>query len=152
MLFRSFTNIQKATRLPVDDPSPCRRCAAEPRGPPSRTMSSLQPGCSRTKVTSINRDIHPETPPVQKHFGLFQTVQYSKIIWDPRAKTKGLLRGHLNIRSVNAKTEQLQTLVTGSNLDLLCLSDTWLTTSSPVAGLHNAWLQGFFLEKTEIKK
>jgi exonuclease III len=39
----------------------------------------------------------------------------------------------LNIRSFKAKTEQLEILFTDSNLDILCLSETWLTTSSPVA-------------------
>ena len=64
---------------------------------------------------------------------LFQTVQHSKIIRDPHAKPKGLLWGNLNICSVKAKTEQLQPLFTDSNLDFLCLSETWLTTPSPVA-------------------
>ena len=72
---------------------------------------------------------------VTKHFSisLFQTVQQSKIIWDPRAKPKGLLGGHLNICSVKAKTEQLEKLFTDSNLDFLYQSETWLTKSSPVA-------------------
>ncbi len=39
--------------------------------------------------------------------------------------------GHLNIRSVASKTEQLEQLLTNSNFDLLCLSETWLTESSP---------------------
>ncbi len=46
-------------------------------------------------------------------------------------KTKGLLMGHLNIRSVASKTEQLEQLLTNSNIDLLCLSETWLAESSP---------------------
>ncbi len=39
--------------------------------------------------------------------------------------------GHLNIRSIASKTEQLEQLLTNSNFDLLCLSETWLTESSP---------------------
>ncbi len=37
---------------------------------------------------------------VEKHHKLqcFQTVNHSKIIWDPGAKPKGILGGHLNVR------------------------------------------------------
>lgn len=74
-------------------------------------------------------------PAVTKHFniGLFQTVQHSKMIWDPCAKPRGLIGGHLNICSVRAKTDQLENLFTDSNLDFLGLSETWLSKSSPVA-------------------
>ncbi len=70
---------------------------------------------------------HNET----KGFHLFKTANHEKLLWDSRSKPKGLLMGHLNIRSVASKTEQLEQLLTNSNFDLLCLSETWLTESSP---------------------
>lgn len=42
----------------------------------------------------------------KRKWAFFQTVNNSKIIWDPNAKPKGLLGGHLNIRSILPKIEQ----------------------------------------------
>lgn len=60
------------------------------------------------------------------NFQLFKTTNHAKVLWDPRSKPKGLLMGHLNIskikyhlNSVASKTEQLEQLLTNSNLDLL---------------------------------
>lgn len=74
----------------------------------------------------------------QCNFLLLQTANHAKILWDPHAKPKGLLGEHLNIRSVASKTDQLEKLLTDSNLDFLCLSESWLTDSSPDEGLHGA--------------
>lgn len=59
---------------------------------------------------------------------LFQTVNHAKILWDPKVKPKGILCGHLKIRSVVSKTEHL---LTDSNLDFLGLTKTWLKPSTP---------------------
>lgn len=67
----------------------------------------------------------------QTTFRLFQTVNHAKILWDPKVKPKGILGGHLNIKSVVSKTEQLEHLLTDSILDFLCLSETWLKPSTP---------------------
>ncbi len=72
-----------------------------------------------------------------KHRNLqyFQTVNHSKIIWDHGAKPKGILGAHLNGRSMLSKHEQLEKLLMDSNLDFLCLSETWLTKTFPSASL-----------------
>lgn len=57
------------------------------------------------------------------------------MLWDPRAKPKGLLGGHINIRSITGKSEQIKHLIVNSNLDYLCLSETWLHKNSPSAAL-----------------
>lgn len=57
-------------------------------------------------------------------------------MWDPRAKPKGLLGGHLNVRSILSKSEQIQHLLLDSNLDFLCLSETWLNQTAPSAALN----------------
>lgn len=67
----------------------------------------------------------------QRGFKLFRTVNQAQILWDSRAKWSGLLGGHLNIRSAIPKSEQLQHLLYESNLDFLCLTETWLHENSP---------------------
>ena len=66
---------------------------------------------------------------------MFQTVNHAIVLWDPKIKPKGIYGGHLNIRSVVSKTEQLEQLLTNSNLDYLCLSETWLTPTTPLGVL-----------------
>ena len=51
---------------------------------------------------------------------VFQTVNNSRLIWDPKAKPKAVLCGHLNIRSIKSKSDQVQHLLIESNLDFLC--------------------------------
>ncbi len=41
-------------------------------------------------------------------------------------KPRGIFGGHLNIRSLTLKCDEIRILLTGSNLDFLCLSETWL--------------------------
>lgn len=67
---------------------------------------------------------------------MFQTVNHAKVLWDPQVKPKGIFGGHLNIRSVLSKTEQLEQLLTNSNLDYLCLSETWLTPTTPLGAFN----------------
>lgn len=45
----------------------------------------------------------------------------AKVVWDPRVKPKGIFGGHLNISS-----DEIRSLLPGSNLDLFCLTVTWL--------------------------
>lgn len=54
----------------------------------------------------------------------FQTVNNSRVLWDPSAKPKGLLWGHLNIHSIISKSDQIKHLLAESNLDFMCLSET----------------------------
>ena len=71
-----------------------------------------------------------------RKLNLFQTVNHSRIIWDPKSKPRGILGGHLNIRSFKSKSDQIHQLLLDSNLDFLCLSETWLNENSPLSILH----------------
>ena len=57
---------------------------------------------------------------------IFQTVNHAKVIWDPAIKPRGIFGGHLNIRSLLPKHDEIQALLVDSNLDYLCLSESWL--------------------------
>lgn len=67
---------------------------------------------------------------------MFQTVNPAKVLWDQNAKPKGLFGVHRNIRSLVSKSEQIEELLTNSSLDYLCLSEPWLTPTTP-AGVYN---------------
>lgn len=67
----------------------------------------------------------------QKQFRFFQTVNHAKVIWDTKTKPKGIVGGHLNIRSIISKRDQVQHLLTNSNLDYLCLTESWLNCNIP---------------------
>lgn len=73
-----------------------------------------------------------DNPAVQRQrlFRTFQTVNHAKVVWDPKIKPRGLFGGHLNIRSMTAKSDQVTHLLSESNLDFICLSETWLKQSS----------------------
>ena len=46
----------------------------------------------------------------------------------------GLKHGrHFNIRSITAKSNQLTHLLSDSNLDFLCLTETWLKQTTPAS-------------------
>jgi len=62
------------------------------------------------------------------------------------AEPRGLLGGHLNIRSLLSKSEQIQHLLLGSNLDFLCLSETWLNQNAPLAALN---IPGYNIYRTD---
>ena len=92
----------------------------------------------QTTATSSERPKHKQKlkgiNPAIKNYRktkIFYTFNHAKIVWDPRSKPKGLLGGHLNIRSVHAKQTQLEHLLSHSNLDFLGLSETWLHPKSP---------------------
>ncbi|XP_038566585.1 uncharacterized protein LOC119897093 [Micropterus salmoides] len=70
----------------------------------SRTCASHVP----IVMQNVNRKrINPGIAKNRK-WEVFQTVNHSRTVWDPRAKPKGLLGGHLNIRSLLSKSEQIQ--------------------------------------------
>ena len=69
----------------------------------------------------------------QRLFKTFQTVNHAKVLWDPKLKLRGLFGGHFNIRSITAKSNQLTHLVSDSNLDFLCLTETWLKQTTPAS-------------------
>lgn len=56
-----------------------------------------------------------------------------KILWEQKFKPKGIFGGHINIRSIVQKSEEIQQLLSDSNLDYLCLTETWLTPTTPLA-------------------
>lgn len=68
---------------------------------------------------------------------MFQTVNHAKVLWNPKIKPGGIFGGHLNIRSILSKTEQLEQLLSDSNLDYLCLSETWLTPTTTSSGVFS---------------
>jgi exonuclease III len=44
--------------------------------------------------------------------------------------------GHLNICGFISKSDEIKHIIVDSNLDFLCLSETWLNKNSPSAALH----------------
>ena len=92
----------------------------------------------RTGVSASQRrgaGLNPAIIKLRK-FDLFQTVNNAKVLWDPQAKPSGLLGGHLNICSFISKSDEIKHILVDSNLDFLCLSETWLNKNSPSAALH----------------
>lgn len=69
-------------------------------------------------------------------YKLLKTLNHACVIWDSKAKPMGLLGGRLNICTITSKCDQVQHLFYESNLDFLCISETWLHVSSPMAGLN----------------
>ena len=67
----------------------------------------------------------------QRLFKTFQTVNHAKVLWDPKLKPRGLFGGQFNIRSITPKSNQLIHLLSDSNMDFLCLTETWLKQSTP---------------------
>ncbi|XP_042291529.1 uncharacterized protein LOC121912999 [Thunnus maccoyii] len=69
----------------------------------------------------------------QRLFKTFQTVNHAKVLWDLKLKPRGLFGGHFNIRRITAKSNQPTHLVSDSNLDFLCLTETWLKQTTPAS-------------------
>ncbi|MGL5684566.1 MAG: endonuclease/exonuclease/phosphatase family protein, partial [Vagococcus fluvialis] len=85
------------------------------------------------KYKRVNRDttddikiIESQAIIKQRQYLFFQTVNHAKVVWDPVVKPKGFFGGHLNIRSLFPKCDEIRILLLGSNLDFLCISETWL--------------------------
>lgn len=79
--------------------------------------------------------MNPAIKKQQKMF-FFQTLNKAKVVWDFRSRPKGLLFGHINIRSIVNKTEQIEHLLSNSNIDMLGISETGLTSTSPTAAIN----------------
>ncbi len=106
-------------------------------GSPNKTQNSVF-NVSNIVVSKLERKITGLNPAIKKlrKLNFFQTVNNARVLWDPRAKPKGLLGGHLNIHSIIPKSDQIKHLLAKSNLDFLCLSETWLHKNSPSSALH----------------
>lgn len=85
----------------------------------------------RQSPVRANRHLTNRATLKQRHLKLFKTVSHAQIIWNSETKPKGILGGHINIRSILPKIDQIQNLLTDSNLDFLCISETWLTSNVP---------------------
>lgn len=55
------------------------------------------------------------------------------MVWDSTVKPKGILGGHLNIRSLFPKRDEIRILLSESNIDFLCISETWLHDKIPTS-------------------
>ncbi len=62
-------------------------------------------------------------------------VNHARILWDIDAKQKGLSGGHLNIHSIMSKCDEMKHFLTNLNLEFSCLTETWLSATSPSAML-----------------
>lgn len=69
-------------------------------------------------------------------YKIFQTLNHACVTWDSKAKPKDLLGGHINIRSIMPKCDQIQHLLNESNIDYLYITESWLHAHSPTAGLR----------------
>ena len=75
-----------------------------------------------------HRTTPPSHSPPQKNFKL--RICFALIPGEPMCKPKGILGGQLNIRSLIPKKDQIATLM-DSNLDYLCLTESWLHSNIP---------------------
>ena len=109
-----------------------RDLAAERAAPPTAPTAGEQ---TLAEGRSFTTKVKHRNPVFKRHRSIkcFQTLNQAKIVWDPRHKARGLLCGHLNIRSMVNKREQLEDLLVNSNIDCLGLTETWLKHSSPEA-------------------
>ena len=77
-----------------------------------------------SSTRTLDSRLHASTK--QRQLKFFQTVNHAQVIWNPHSKPKGLLGGHLNIRSLLPKIDQMRKLLMESNLDFLCITESWL--------------------------
>ena len=110
--------------------------------PPHDTQNNTFSGCNTPRafgnINSPNVNRKQVNPAIRKNRNrnFFQTVNNSRTVWDPKAKPSGLLGGHLKIKSIKSKSEEVHHILMDSNLDFLCLSETWLHESAPTAAFH----------------
>lgn len=83
------------------------------------------------QLHNSNHQLRKRTRMTQQKYRYFQTVNHAKVIWDPDCKRRGILGGHLNICRLIPKREEVEHLLTDSNLDFLSLSETWLNSNTP---------------------
>lgn len=87
----------------------------------------------------------------QKQYLFFQTVNHARVLWDVKCKPKGILGGHLNIRSLISKRDQISVLLLDSNLDYLCLTESWLHSNVPNNMIDIAGYQCFRTDRNTGK-
>lgn len=75
-------------------------------------MGSLANTTNQIRKLTTNRAVVKN-----RKWNVFRSVNNSKILWDPSIKPKGLFGGHLNVRSLMSKNEQIRHLLMDSNLD-----------------------------------
>lgn len=66
-------------------------------------------------------------------------------------KPKGMLGGHQNIQSLKSKSDQINHILLESNLDFLCLTETWLHKNSPSAALIVPGYDIYRRDRTDAK-
>lgn len=76
---------------------------------PQSSATTSKKGALRVPIVTQNVNRKCLNPGIVKNrkWEVFQTVNHSRTMWDPRAKPKGLLGGHLNVRSILSKSEQI---------------------------------------------
>lgn len=105
---------------------------------PNPTLKVCLDNKTRVAVRNVNKPTRKLINPAitkKRDWSIFQTVNNARVVWDPKAKPKGLLGGHLNIHSIKSKSDQIQHLLNESNLHFLCLSETWLHEHAPSAAV-----------------
>ena len=99
-----------------------------PHGDPTATADECQ---QRRCHVSAKSHLANRATLKQRQSRLFQTVNHAQIIWNTDTKPNGILGGNINVRSILPKIDQIQNLLMESNLDFLCMSETWLNSSVP---------------------
>ena len=104
----------------------------------STLSATVQVSVGQSRVGAAQRKAAGLNPSILKmrKFNSFQTVNNARVLWDHLAKPSGLLGGHLNIHSLVPKSDQIKHILIDSNLDYLCLSETWLNKNSPSSAIH----------------
>lgn len=120
--------------LGLDGPGLCRgspggrpvasgEAAAEVGGPSEGGLHGVG-GVSAAgihKRFTVNKAIH-----MNRKWKVVHTVNNARLIWDQKAKPKGLFGGHLNIRSLRSKSDQIIHMMTESNLDYYYLKLSYI--------------------------
>lgn len=119
---------------------------------PAMVDSGLtKPRVIEKTVLNVNRKVVNPAIIKNRKWEVFQTVNHSRTVWDSKVKPRGILGGHLNIRSINMKSLQVHHLLTDSNLDFLCLCETWLKESSPSAASNVSGFKSFRRDRVGSK-
>lgn len=98
-------------------------------------FDSCNPRVVGKTTQNVNKKLVNPAISKNRKWEVFRTVNHLNIVWDPKAKPKGILGGHLNIRSIKSKSDQIHHLLMDSTLDFLRLSETWLHENAPSATL-----------------
>ncbi len=121
-----------AERLP---PTPAALSGAVPTANVSPATAGLHPSPAAPRRPAPEPTRTTRNPILKKYWAIeiFRTLNHARLVWDHQLKPKELLCGHINIRSLTPKREQIEHLLCDSNIDILGLSETWLSSSSPEA-------------------